>query len=61
MKIYELIKKNPRISASEMSPVLSVVTKTIKRDLVDIQKKGVLLREGNTSAGHWVLLIDKTE
>lgn len=52
---------NPRISASEMSPVLSVVTKTIKRDLVDMQKKGVLLREGNTSAGHWVLLIDKTD
>ena len=41
-----------------MSPVLSVVVKTVKRDLVAMQKKGVLIREGNTSAGHWVLLIE---
>ena len=57
-KICDLIRKNPRISASEMSPVLSVVVKTVKRDLVAMQKKGVLIREGNTSAGHWVLLIE---
>jgi hypothetical protein len=30
--------------------------KTVKRDLVAMQKKGVLLREGNTSASRWVLL-----
>ena len=56
-KICELIRKNPQVSASEMSLVLSVVVKTVKRDLSAMQKKGVLLREGNTSAGHWVILI----
>lgn len=55
-KICELIRKNPWISAQEMSLVLSVVIRTIRRDLVALQKKGVLLREGNTSAGRWVLL-----
>ena len=55
-KILELIKKDSFFSARQMSEVLSVVERTIKRDLADLQKKGVLIREGNTSAGHWVIL-----
>ena len=58
LKIYKLIKDNPRISAQQMSLVLSLVLKTVKRDLAALQKKGVLVREGNTSAGRWVLLAD---
>ena len=54
-----MIKKDPRVSVKEMSLVLSLVERTVKRDLADMQKKGVLIREGNTSAGHWVLLIEK--
>ena len=54
--ILELISKNSRVSVKEMSLVLSLVERTIKRDLADLQKKGVLIREGNTSAGHWVIL-----
>jgi ATP-dependent DNA helicase RecG len=53
-KIRELILKDSFISAQQMSVVLSVVTRTIWRDLADLQKKGVLIREGNTSAGHWI-------
>ena len=60
-KIRELILKDAFISAQQMSVVLSVVKRTVERDLADLQKKGVLIREGNTSAGHWVLLIDKAE
>ena len=60
-KIRELILKDTFISAQQMSVVLSVVKRTVERDLADMQKKGVLIREGNTSAGHWVLLIDKAE
>jgi len=33
---------------------LSVDSRTVQRDLADLQKKGVLIREGNTSAGHWI-------
>ena len=58
MKICKLIKDNPRISAQQMSLVLSLVLKTVKRDLAALQKMGVLVREGNTSAGRWVLLVD---
>ena len=56
-KICELIKGNSFISSRQMSVVLSVVKRTIERDLATMQKKGVLIREGNTSAGRWVLLI----
>jgi len=55
-KICELIKGNPQMSASEMSPVLSVAIRTVRRDLVLLQKMGVLIREGNTSAGRWVIV-----
>ena len=44
-------------SVKEMSLVLSLVERTVKRDLAAMQKMGVLVREGNTSAGRWVLLI----
>lgn len=56
MAILELIRKNPFISAQQMSLVLSQVERTIKRQLADLQKKGILIREGNTSAGHWEII-----
>ena len=56
-KICELIKENSFISSHQMSVVLSVVKRTIERDLAAMQKKGILMREGSTSAGRWVLLI----
>jgi ATP-dependent DNA helicase RecG len=58
-KMRELINKDPFISAQQMSVVLSVVPRTIWRDLSTMQKKGVLIREGNTSAGHWIVLIQE--
>lgn len=36
---------------------MSVAKRTLERDLAAMQKMGVLIREGNTSAGRWVLLI----
>ena len=55
-KICEMIKKDSHISVKEMSRVFSLVERTIKRDLSAMQKMGVLIREGNTSAGHWVII-----
>ncbi|UKK66930.1 DeoR family transcriptional regulator [Prevotella communis] len=53
-KIREILLKDSYISTQQMSVVLSVVKRTVERDLADLQKKGVLIREGNTSAGHWI-------
>ena len=57
---YSVEKLMQPHESQEMSLVLSLVERTIKRDLAAMQKMGVLLREGNTSAGHWVI-IDRTE
>ena len=56
MEICKLIKGNTFVSSRQMSQVLSVTLRTIRRDLAYMQKNGILVREGNTSAGHWVLL-----
>ena len=56
MKICKLIKDYPHISAKGLSEVLSVVPRTIERDLSELQKEGVIIREGSKTAGHWVLL-----
>lgn len=48
-KICKLTQDAPFISGERMSVVLSVVLRTIRRDLAAMQKMGVLLREGNTS------------
>lgn len=55
-KICKLIKDYPHISAKRLSDVLSVVPRTIERDLSELQKEGVIIREGSKTAGHWVLL-----
>jgi len=53
-RICKLIEDNPTVSSKQMSQVLSVDPRTVQRDLAVMQKKGVLIREGNTSAGRWV-------
>ena len=60
-KIRELILKDSFVSTQQMSVVLSVVKRTVERDLADLQKKGVLIREGNTSAGHWIWIGTKAD
>ena len=55
-KICKLIKDCPHISAKGLSEVLSVVPRTIERDLSELQKEGVIIREGSKTAGHWVIL-----
>lgn len=47
-EISKMMLNNPRISVKEMS----LAERTIKRDVAAMQKMGVLVREGNTSAGH---------
>ena len=58
-EISKMMLNNPRISVKEMSLVLSLAERTIKRDVAAMQKMGLLVHEGNTSAGHWVVIKEK--
>lgn len=59
--LCKMIEENPQVSVREMSLVMSLVERTIKRDLSAMQKMGILQREGNTSAGYWVINEDFKE
>lgn len=54
-KIVNLIKSNPYISASQMSEMLSVVKRTIERELAVMKKNGIISREGNARTGRWLI------
>ena len=55
-KICDLIRTDPLMSAKAISEVLSVVPRTVERELGKLQHQGVIRHEGNTSAGRWVIL-----
>ena len=53
--IIELIKDNAFVTIPEMSQKTGVVVRTIKRDIENLQAKGVLTREGGRKEGRWVV------
>ena len=55
LKILNLIKETPTISAKQMSETLSVSQRTIERDLSAMQKLDVLKREGKDNDGIWII------
>lgn len=57
-EIVRLIRNNDQISVADMSVVMSVVKRTLERELAKMQTMGIIAHEGNTSAGRWVVLID---
>ena len=56
LKILNLIKETPTISAKQMSETLSVSPRTIERDLSLMKKIGTLKREGKDNNGVWIIL-----
>ena len=55
LMIVELIKKNPKYTIKEMSTLLNVSDKTIKRDIDALKKGGRIYREGSLSDGSWIV------
>ena len=51
--ILNIIKTDVTITSRRLSQKIGVVERTIKRDLADLQKKGLLKRIGGRKAGHW--------
>lgn len=54
--IKELIKKNPFITAVQLSEELSVSDRTIERDLAKLQEEGSLKRDGDRNGGRWIII-----
>ena len=54
--ILKLIKEDPFITRECMTQKISVSEATIKRELADLQKKGILTRNGGRKDGRWVII-----
>jgi len=52
-KILELITQNKNITIAELSKLLEVTDKTIKRDIAKLKDKDKLIRVGSLKSGHW--------
>ena len=57
--ILEMIVRDPSLSAKAMSEKMSetdsITDRTIRRDLTDLQNKGILKRKGGRKNGEWVI------
>jgi len=53
--ILDLIKNNANITAKEISEIINVNEKTIKRDITELKNKNILIREGSKKSGTWVI------
>ncbi len=58
--ILDSIQTNPRITAKEISDMLGVNEKTIKRDIAELKEKKIIVREGSKKTGFWkILAVDR--
>ena len=55
--ILEIIKENSLVTIPEMSLKTGVTTRTIKRDIEDLQSWGILFRKGGRKEGEWIIKI----
>jgi len=55
-KIIACINEKPNITAKEISDIIGVNEKTIKRDIAELKEKGIIIREGSKKTGYWKIL-----
>lgn len=56
--ILKLIQANVTISAAEMSQTLNATSRTVQRDIAELQNFGILEREGSKFNGRWVIKVE---
>lgn len=53
--ILDVVRADDRITIQLMTKKLKVSEKTIRRELSNLQKKGVIARDGGRKEGRWVI------
>lgn len=54
-KILNLIKVYPTVSVAQMAVMMSVMKRTVERELAVLRKKGLIAREGDPRTGRWIV------
>ena len=55
-KILSFIKAYPTVSVAQMAVMMSEKKRTVERELANLRKKGVIVREGSPRIGRWVII-----
>lgn len=55
-KILNLIRENPSITQAELKEKLQVSIVTVKRLMADLQKRGLIERQGSSRKGKWIII-----
>jgi predicted HTH transcriptional regulator len=58
-KILEAINSNNQITISELAEITGVTTRSIERNIQNLQQEGKLVRIGPDKGGHWKIKEDK--
>lgn len=56
LKLLAYIEKYPSLTQKEYSEQLGISLRTLKRIFADLQKEGILLREGSRRSGKWIII-----
>ena len=59
IKILELLKKEPNITISAVTEIVSLTGRTVKRHIKRLKEKGYIKRIGANKNGYWVILKNK--
>ena len=58
-KILNLIRENPSITQAELREKLQVSIVTVKRLMADLQKRGLIERQGSSRKGKWIIISEQ--
>jgi predicted transcriptional regulator containing an HTH domain and an uncharacterized domain shared with the mammalian protein schlafen len=58
-KILNLIRENPSITQAELKEKLQVSIVTVKRLMANLQKRGLIERQGSSRKGKWIIIGQK--
>ena len=54
-EILDILAENPRITQTHLMEKLNLTRKQIQRDMKELQKEGLLVREGTNRSGRWIV------
>ena len=58
LAIIQEIKKNPAITQRELASAIGKSERTVKTRTVEMQKKGLIIRENGKRKGRWKILVE---
>ena len=60
-RIIVEIKRNPKITQTELSNIVGINEKNIRNNIFKLKKKGILKRVGSDKGGYWTILIKEND